>query len=291
MDDPDFDADAWLGGRPIGPRMALHLWCAARAIVERATAEPASVTGGLPAAARRWADQPEFRDQLAAAYAMVRDRLAVGALPIARCTGEEFALHIVISVAAMAEAQGVGPDPEDYGLQLIPEPDDDDFAAAHEALFDDGDLLLLFDPLFDGIEDPTSTVNQRFGIGPYLHPSNWFEPFFGYAGADPLEVVATNELVSEDVLVAANDLAVRSGAREFGVDHREGTWTARARYRGATLTAEGDDPQSAATALVRQILEGAVCTGCGLPITTDPGEPDDRCHWHRAGAHWSRGCE
>lgn len=289
----EFDADAYVeSASPIGPRMALHLWCAARAIVDRAIAEPPSVAGGLPMVARRWAEHPSFMAKLYDAYVMVRERLALGALPIARCTGEEFALHIVISFAAMADAQGVGPNPEDFGLQLLPEPDDDDYAAAHAALFEDFDLLLLFDPLFDGIEDPGAEINQRLGIGPHLHPSNWFEPFAAYADADPLAPVTRVEDVRDNVLIAANDLAMRSGAREFTVGHSGGGWTATARYRGATLTASGDDPQTAATALVRRILEGARCTHCGSIITVDPGEPDDGlCHWQRAGAHWARGCE
>lgn len=290
MPELEFDVDAHLSG-PLGPRMALHLWCAARAIVERANVEPSSVVAGLPVTARPFAQNPAWVACLADAYRMVRDRLAVGAFPIARCTGQEFALHIVISYAAMADAQGVGPVPEDYGLQLIPEPDDDDFAEAHGVLFDDADILMLFDPVLDGIEDPDSEANQRLGLGPYLHPSHWFEPFRGYVDAPALESVVRNELVIEDVLVAANDLAVRSGAREFTVRQLDGEWSATARYRGATLTGSGEDPQTAATALVREILEGGRCPVCGNMITVDPGAPDGRCHWWRDTTRWVRGCE
>lgn len=287
----DFDADAHLSG-PISPRMALHLWCAARAIVDHAIVEPSSVGGGLPVVARPFAHHPGWLTQLAGAYRMVRDRIALGAFPLARCTGEEFALHIVISYAAMADAQGVGPEPEDYGLQLIPEPDDDDYAAAHDALFADEDILMLFDPLLDGIEDVNSDVNQRLALGPYLHPSRWFDPFTTYVDADPLKPVEQAELVVEDVLVAASDLAMRSGAQEFTVRQLDGHWSAIARYRGATLTGGGGDPLEAATALVREILEGGRCPLCGNTITIDPGDPaDGRCHWRRHTTQWIRGCE
>jgi hypothetical protein len=286
-----FDVDAWLSSIT-SPRMALHLWCAAGEIIDRAKAEPDSLMSGLPSVARRWTDDQVWMDRLLDAFRVVRDRLAIGALPIARCTGEEYALHIVIAYAAAAEVQGVAPDPEDYGLQLIPEPDDDDYAAAHDALFEDHDLLLLFDPIFDGIEDPKSEINQRLGIGPYLHPARWYEPFGAYADVDPLAPAPGPELADEDVLGAANDLAMRSGARDFTVSQTGGQWVARARYRTNELEGAGEDPQSAATALVRRILEDGRCTWCGGTITIDPGEGGDgHCHWRREGPRWARGCE
>lgn len=293
MADLEFDPAAYIGpDSPIGPRMALSLWCAARDIVERAEVDPTSIEAGLPPAAAAWGSVPQWQANLLGCYRMVRERLAIGAMPLARCTGEEFALHITISVAAMAEASGYGPTPEEHGLQLIPEPGDDDYAEAHESLFVDHELLLLFDPVLDGIEDPSSSVNRRLGIGPWLHPSNWFEPFAAYLDVDPLASAPGAEVVEDDVLVAASDLAMRTGARRFDIHPTRGSWEARATYRGTEVVACGDDPQSAATSLVRQIIEGERCPSCAHIITIDPGSPaDQRCHWHRSGPRWDRGCE
>lgn len=281
-DADDFAADAYTTPRsPVGPRMGLALWCAAREIVERAEVDPQSTAVGLPSCARSYGVQPPWLARLIDCFRAVRDRLGAGDFPIARCTGDEYATHIIIGYAAMADAAGVGPRPEEFGLQLIPGPDDDDYAAAHGDLLADGDVLMLFDPILDGIEDPTSDVNQRLGIGPWLHPRHWFDPFPGPGVAD-----------DESVVIAANDLAMRSGARAFTLQRNGEHWEARAAYRGRVLAGHGGDPHEAATDLVRRILEGGVCSHCGHPITIDPGHPDDEfCHWQRLAQRWRRGCE
>lgn len=174
---PDFDGEGYvLPGSPIGPRMGLTLWCAARVIVARNDFEPLAVVEGLPVVARTFVNQPAWRAQLHQCFRTVRDRLAVADLPLARSTGEEYALHLIISAGATLEARGHAPAPEEFGMQLLPDPDDRDYVAAHQSLLAGSDLLLLFDPLMDGIEDEHSLLNRRLRIGPLLHPARWFEP-------------------------------------------------------------------------------------------------------------------
>lgn len=287
----DFDGEGYLGDSPVRPRLGLALWFAAAAIAGRAELFPWSVTGGLPSIAKRWGEDPGWATQLMDCYRMVRDRLAVAAFPIARCTGEEFALHLTIAAAAELTAQGLGPDPAAHGMQLLPAPDSDDFVQAHLDLFEDNEIMALFDPLFDGIEDVGGADNQRLGIGPYLHPSRWFDAFPGYDRGDPLgrlDLVVDSE---DEVIVAAAGLALQAGARGTVTVTQDGTrWLARARYPGRELVGEGDDPQSAATALARLILEGHSCPSCGDPITVDPGAPAGRCLWARHGRAWQPGC-
>jgi hypothetical protein len=50
----------------------------------------------------------------------------------------------------------------------------------HELAFEDHDVLLLFDPQFDGIE--SSELGERMGVA-NLHPNDWFRPFRSHAGA------------------------------------------------------------------------------------------------------------
>lgn len=292
VDDPIvFDADGYLAESPIRPVVALHLWFAASALAERADRSVMSVAGGLPPIAKLWVDHPAWADRLAGCYRMVRDRLAVAAFPVARCTGEEFALHMAISAAAQLAAEGLGPDTVDYGMQVMPDPDAGDFVVAHEDLFADDDLMMLFEPVLDGIEDPGTEANQRRGIGPYLHPSRWFDPFPGYDKGAPLERLRLQEPEPDDVIVAALNLAITTGARgtaELVQDHDR--WVARARYPGREIVGQGEDPHAAATDLAREILEGAHCGTCNRTVTVDPGGPLTSCLWARHGDRWQAGC-
>jgi hypothetical protein len=45
-----------------------------------------------------------------------------------------------------------------------------------EVLFQDHDILDLFDPERDGIEDPDSETNQQIAMGGY-RPAVWFRTF------------------------------------------------------------------------------------------------------------------
>ena len=54
--------------------------------------------------------------------------------------------------------------------------DEPDWAFLSEVLFRDDDVLLLFDPSNDGIEDPSSELHQRWRLA-NLHPQTWFLPF------------------------------------------------------------------------------------------------------------------
>ena len=54
--------------------------------------------------------------------------------------------------------------------------DDADSERMREVLFADHDVLLLFEPSLDGVEDPDSEA-ARFERFVNLHPKDWFEPF------------------------------------------------------------------------------------------------------------------
>jgi len=64
--------------------------------------------------------------------------------------------------------EAVGDLPEDGG--------DFDWSAASDLLFQDHDVLMLFDDSLDGIEDGGSDVNQAMGMV-NLAPLDWFTPF------------------------------------------------------------------------------------------------------------------
>jgi hypothetical protein len=55
-------------------------------------------------------------------------------------------------------------------------PDDLDWDAMPDVLFQDTDILHLFEPGLDGIDDPHDALNAGMAIGGY-RPSAWFENF------------------------------------------------------------------------------------------------------------------
>lgn len=102
----------------------------------------------------------------------------------------------------------------------------------------------------------------------------------------------------EDALVAAIDLAGRSGARSIDVGYHEDepepdalNWYAQAHYRGARIMGEGRDPIEAAEALARKLLRGALCRRCGEPILLSSVPAVARgCRWTRNGRKYEPGC-
>src|SRR6266568_2603733 len=87
----------------------------------------------------------------------------------------EMALHLMLRDAgAAAKRSGTGPREE---LTRLPEHRDDlNWELAYDVLFQDTDILGLFDPNLDGIEDPENELNQQLSIGDY-RPQAWFKAF------------------------------------------------------------------------------------------------------------------
>ncbi len=121
----------------------------------------------------------------------------------------------------------------------------------------------------------------------------------------------------EDALIASVEALGRAGAKEFnvgylddGVPIHKARWWAYVQYRGARIQVdEHTGPVEAAEALVKRVLHGAKCTGCGklvmvsddpvpIPATLVDGTPVDEvevrrkglCPWERQGRRWERGC-
>jgi hypothetical protein len=122
-----------------------------------------------------WREDADWRRQFARACDDLAGDLVAGRWPEPTCTAEEMALHL-----AIAEAPGYADLAEDdvqsphHGL---PERDDDyDWDACADLLFQDTDVLLLFDASLDGIEDPDGEINQTLDMTS-LQAKEWFEPF------------------------------------------------------------------------------------------------------------------
>lgn len=106
------------------------------------------------------------------------------------------------------------------------------------------------------------------------------------------------DLVGQERIIAAVDLAGRAGARmlEFGYLHDDvpvdqAGWWAHATWQGARLMVDDQPgPAEALEALAARILTGAQCQGCRRPVTLDDPAPAGACHWYRTGARWTRAC-
>ncbi|MFC5724159.1 hypothetical protein ACFP1Z_28730 [Streptomyces gamaensis] len=116
-----------------------------------------------------------WRRQMARTFDDLGDDLAAGTELEPRCTGEEMALHLGIARAKALERNR--PRLVREVVAGLPEHRSDfDWFACSSDLFQDHDVLMLFDAALDGIEDSGSDVNQALGMV-NLAPLDWFTPF------------------------------------------------------------------------------------------------------------------
>ncbi|MEU9280318.1 hypothetical protein [Streptomyces sp. NPDC048341] len=100
-----------------------------------------------------------------------------------RSTGEEMALHL--GIARAADLTRNRPRRIHEIVANLPEHRRDfDWAACSDLLFEDHDVLMLFDNSLDGIEDDDTEVNQALGMV-NLAPLDWFTPFDPEQARDP----------------------------------------------------------------------------------------------------------
>lgn len=189
--EPDFArlyAESAAAGR-VTPRLAYCLWSIAGYLADTwrdALSDPASLLEELPPAAQRVADEA-WLARFVQCFEALAERMASADFPEtgpALCTGDEMALHLVIAYAEDIVAHGLL-DPAGSPEASLPawgEPDPD-FDVARDELFHDHDVLALFEPALDGIEDPESDVNRAFRMV-NLHPAQWFLPFQGEEPGD-----------------------------------------------------------------------------------------------------------
>ena len=175
---PDFAAVYGLSSSAdsVPPRLAFALWVAAGVLADtyRDPRTWPQLLEHLPPIAGRLADSA-WTASFVACFDALRERLGRGGYEpheLARCTGEEMALHLIVAAAEdladsggevqMAAPQGLGRDDPDYEL-------------ARSILFQDEDVLMLFEAALDGIEDPDIADIGLDLVN--LHPRDWFVLF------------------------------------------------------------------------------------------------------------------
>lgn len=172
-DVPDFAA--LYADSELTPRSAAKIWAVAEIIYDnfhRGLGEEILET--LPPIARLHADE-RFESAFASRFAIVAKRVAEG-LPwlesIATCTADEMAIHVILTMVDEIDDMA-----EPTWIERLPAHEDDDQVEwLEDLLLQDTDVLMLYNPTLDGIEDPASPVNLQLGCA-NLHPAGWFKPF------------------------------------------------------------------------------------------------------------------
>ena len=140
-----------------------------------------ALKGLLPRIAR--SKEPQFYARFVEIFDRFNKVLSQGEFPDPKSTAEEMALHIALdemeSRVDDAEHIEIGKNeilrfPE-YDQSLPRSEDDFDTEILRMSLLQDQDILNLFEPSLDGIEDAPDPYNLNLVN---LHPTKWFDPFW-----------------------------------------------------------------------------------------------------------------
>ncbi|MFV8142266.1 hypothetical protein ACNQR7_32265 [Mycolicibacterium senegalense] len=133
------------------------------AAITRQNRRQLRILGDMPAQTFR---QSQFwRHQFAAAAQRLGEDARRWGAPIPRCSGEEMALHFILRRAAVDDTDL----PAERACDWPDEQNPHGWGDLYEYLFQDHDVLLLFDMPSDAAESVIDTVN--------LHPDRWFSEF------------------------------------------------------------------------------------------------------------------
>jgi hypothetical protein len=173
-------------GFQMTPRTAAVLWSLAQVLadngyddVEEHGSDPMRDEGSWSLFNRyprvTWGQDAVWRRQAARAY----DDLAFdenGGWPLPTCPAEEMALHMILEDVPHTAEDGWTGLNEPNLASLAEHPGDFDWDAMPDVLLQDTDVLHLFEPDLDGIEDPNEELNLDMAMGDY-RPSAWFKAF------------------------------------------------------------------------------------------------------------------
>ena len=174
------------GGFQLTPRSAAVMWAVGQLLADQGYDDVAEHGDAPVADDEEWAlfgrypkitlrQDAVWRRQAARCFDDLTGDVEAGRWSRPTCPGEEMALHLVLEDAPIVVEDGWAGLGDT--LPRLPEhPDDYDWDMASEMLFQDHDILDLFEVEMDGIEDPDSEHNRARGMGDYRPPA-WFRTF------------------------------------------------------------------------------------------------------------------
>lgn len=135
----------------------------------------------LPAST--WGQSRSWRRRVLRALDDLNEDITLGRSPMPRCAAEELALHFALQSASAMTCDE--PDLVAEFTQGLPKQQGDyDWPTCSDLLFQDHDVLFLYDPMMRGLEHPDDPLNRRMGIGD-LRPEGWFKEFGNVPPRDP----------------------------------------------------------------------------------------------------------
>lgn len=135
----------------------------------------------LPAST--WGQPRHWRRRVLRALDDLNEDIALGHSPEPRCAAEELALHFALESASAMTCDE--PDLVAELAQGLPDQQGDyDWPVCSDLLFQDHDVLFLYNPMMQGLEHPDDPLNRHMGIGD-LRPEGWFEEFENVLPRDP----------------------------------------------------------------------------------------------------------
>lgn len=174
-DIPDFRALYPDDDESLSADTAAHLWSELDGLVERwvdLESDPAdrrsTIQGRLPPIARLAAEDDGWLERFVECFGDLAERLASGkaSQTLCRCTGDEMALHIAFdNLRSRVEDES-----EPWAPLAQYEISEEAISIADDYLLVDDDVLLLFLPHLDGVEDLLPDVAN-------LQPERWFLDF------------------------------------------------------------------------------------------------------------------
>lgn len=130
-----------------------------------------------------WRQDAQWRRQMVRCFDDLAQDIRAGKWPRPNCTGEEMALHIAID-----HASSMVVDDTELVLSFVEglpaHHDDWDWGLCLDVLLEDTDVLFLYEPWAQGIEDSDHQINQFAGMV-NLEAEDWFKPFYDDRARDP----------------------------------------------------------------------------------------------------------
>lgn len=173
MDEPDFGV-LYPADQPITAAIAANIWLELRTIADIWDDLADDSDGRLswflpwlpPTARRQGAAEPVWLERWAQCFIDLADRLAAGqgGPGLCRCTGEQMALHVAMDELRLRADAG-----DDMYVPLGDDPAAE-IEEADEVLLEDDDVLLLFRPELDGLENDPDFLPDKAD----LRPDQWF---------------------------------------------------------------------------------------------------------------------
>ncbi|MFG3290246.1 tetratricopeptide repeat protein [Streptomyces sp. NPDC048179] len=130
-----------------------------------------------------WRQDAPWRRHMVRCFDDLAHDIRAGKWPTPTCTGEEMALHVAVDHASSMVVDDL--ELVTSFVEDVPSHHDDwDWGLCLDTLLEDTDVLFLYEPWAQGIEDSDHHLNALMGFA-NLEVEDWFVPFYEDRARDP----------------------------------------------------------------------------------------------------------